>query len=79
MAVWPWHPGSLYGVYNTHEFLAIEQYPHLLRWYRSLAARPAVARGRIVNRTSGRPGEFLPERHDASDFDRPVPDASGRR
>jgi len=70
MAVWPWHPGSLYGVYNTHEFLAVEQYPHLLRWYRSIAARPAVARGRIVNRTSGAPGEFLRERHAASDFDR---------
>lgn len=70
IAVWPWHPGSLYGVYNTHEFLAIEEYPHLLRWYRSIAARPAVARGRIVNRTGGEPGEFLRERHDASDIDR---------
>ena len=69
MAVWPWHPGSLYGVYNTHEFLAVEEYPHLLRWYRSIAARPAVARGRIVNRTNGAPGEFLRERHSASDFD----------
>ncbi|MDA9529054.1 glutathione-dependent disulfide-bond oxidoreductase [Bradyrhizobium sp. CCBAU 25338] len=69
MAVWPWHPGSLYGVYNTHEFLAVEKYPNLLRWYRSIASRPAVARGRIVNRTGGTPGEFLLERHDASDFD----------
>ncbi|MCP2132933.1 GST-like protein [Bradyrhizobium ottawaense] len=69
MAVWPWQPGSLYGVYNTHEFLQVEEYPHLLRWYRSIAERPFVARGRIVNRTGGAPGEFLLARHDASDFD----------
>ncbi|MBN3725448.1 glutathione-dependent disulfide-bond oxidoreductase [Burkholderia sp. Ac-20379] len=68
MAVWPWYPGSLYGVYGTHEFLAIEQYPHLLRWYHAIAARPAVARGRVVNRTSGAPGTWLRERHDAGDF-----------
>jgi GSH-dependent disulfide-bond oxidoreductase len=69
MAVWPWQPGSLYGVYNTHEFVAVDEYPHLLRWYAAIADRPAVARGRIVNRMSGKPGEFLPERHRASDFD----------
>lgn len=69
MAVWPWQPGSLYGVYNTHEFLGVEQYTHLLRWYRAIAARPAVARGRVVNRTSGAPGEFLRERHAAADLD----------
>lgn len=68
MAVWPWYPGSLYGVYNVHEFLAVEEYRHLLRWYRTIAERPAVKRGRIVNRTSGAPGEFLRERHDATDF-----------
>jgi GST-like protein len=69
MAVWPWQPGSLYGVYNTHEFVGAEEYTHLLRWYRAIAARPAVARGRIVNRTSGAAGEFLRERHDAADLD----------
>lgn len=69
MAVWPWHPGSLYGVYDAHEFLQVEDYAHLLRWYRAIAARPAVARGRIVNRMSDKPGEFLRERHDAQDFD----------
>jgi len=73
MAVWPWYPGSLYGVYNTHEFLAVEDYKHLLRWYEAIAARPAVARGRVVNRTSGAPGTVLRERHDASDFDALVP------
>ncbi|MCQ4629261.1 glutathione-dependent disulfide-bond oxidoreductase [Shinella sp. CPCC 100929] len=69
IAVWPWQPGSLYGVYNTHEFLNVEEYRHLLRWYRAIAARPAVARGRIVNRTSGGPSEFLRERHSAADLD----------
>lgn len=69
MAVWPWYPGSLYGVYGAHEFLAVEEYTHLLRWHKMLAARPAVARGRIVNRTGGGPGEFLRERHDAADFE----------
>lgn len=69
MAAWPWYPGSLYGVYNTHEFLAVEEYTHLLRWYKAIAARPAVARGRVVNRVSGEPGTFLRERHDAKDFE----------
>ncbi|MGY2372943.1 glutathione-dependent disulfide-bond oxidoreductase [Pseudomonas sp. SDO524_S393] len=69
MAVLPWYPGSLYGVYKTHEFLDVEQYPHLLRWYAALSARPALARGRRVNRRSDTPGEFLLERHAATDFD----------
>lgn len=69
MAVWPWYPGSLYGVYGAHEFLAVEEYTNLLRWYKAIAARPAVGRGRLVNRTSGAPGEFLLERHDATDFE----------
>jgi GST-like protein len=74
MAVLPWYPGSLYGVYKTHEFLAVEEYQHLLRWYRAVGTRPAVARGRRVNRTSSVPGEFLRERHDASDFDTLAPE-----
>ncbi|WP_448653607.1 glutathione-dependent disulfide-bond oxidoreductase [Pseudomonas fluorescens] len=69
MAVWPWHPGSLFGVYGTHAFLAVEEYTHLMRWYHAIAARPAVARGRIVNRTSEAPGTSLRERHDAADFE----------
>lgn len=70
MAVWPWYPGSLYGGgYDAQEFLAVEEYTHLLRWSKAIAARPAVARGRMVNRTSGKPGTFLRERHDAKDFE----------
>ena len=68
MAVWPWQPGSLFGAYKAAEFLGVEDYKNLMRWYEAIAARPAVKRGRIVNRTSGEPGTFLPERHDASDF-----------
>lgn len=69
MAVWPWHPGSLFGVYGTHAFLAVEEYTHLMRWYHAIAQRPAVARGRVVNRSSGEPGTYVRERHDAADFD----------
>lgn len=71
MAVWPWQPGSLFGAYKAGEFLAVEDYKHLMRWYEAIVARPAVARGRIVNRTSGEPGRFMRERHDASDFLQP--------
>jgi len=73
MAVWPWQPGSLFGVYDTAEFVGVEEYTHLLRWYRAIAARPAVMRGRLVNRLSDKPGEFLRERHDAADFDALAP------
>jgi GST-like protein len=62
MAVWPRQPGSLYGVYNTHEFVDVEAYRHLLRWYHAIAARPAVARGRLINRTSDKPGELCGNR-----------------
>lgn len=55
MAVWPWQPGSLFGVYDAHEFLGVQDYKHLMRWYESIAARPAVARGRVVNRTAASP------------------------
>lgn len=68
MAVWPWQPGSLYGVYDAHAFLSVEDYPHLLRWYRQIAERPAVRRGRVVNRTTDAPGNFLRERHEATDY-----------
>jgi GSH-dependent disulfide-bond oxidoreductase len=73
MAVWPWQPGSLFGVYNTHEFVGVQEYTNLMRWYREIAKRPAVVRGRLVNRISDKPGEFLLERHAASDFAAIVP------
>jgi GST-like protein len=73
MAAWPWQPGSLFGVYDTHVFVGAQNYTHLMRWYRAIAARPAVQRGRLINRISDKPGEFLRERHDAADFDAIVP------
>ena len=70
MAVWPWYgvltTGSLYG---AAEFLDIQTYTNVLRWYDEIAARDAVKRGRIVNKTSGPLDQQLRERHDASDFD----------
>lgn len=69
IAVWPWQPGSLFGAYDAHAFLRVRDYKHLMRWYEAIAERPAVKRGRIVNRTSSTPGEFLRERHAATDFD----------
>lgn len=71
MAIWPWYGGLLGGSFygTSAEFLAVHEYEHLQRWTNQLAARPAVRRGRIVNRTMGEPEEQLPERHDASDFD----------
>lgn len=68
IAVWPWYPNSLFGVYGVHEFLAVEQYTHLLRWYKSVGERRAVKRGRVVNRINGAPEESLRERHSADDF-----------
>jgi GST-like protein len=73
IAVWPWQPGSLFGVYDTHAFVGAQDYSHLMRWYRAIAERPAVQRGRLVNRISDKPGEFLRERHSTADFDAIVP------
>jgi len=70
IAVWPWYGGLLQGSYNAAEFLAVDEYPNLRRWTEQIAAREPVRRGRIVNRVSGEPGSFLPERHEAGDIDR---------
>jgi GST-like protein len=71
MAIWPWYGGlalgELYG--DAAEFLSIHEYANLQRWAKQLAERPAVRRGRMVNRRNGEPHEQLHERHDASDFD----------
>ena len=70
MAIWPWYGGMVKGwQYEAGEFLSVHEYKNLLRWADQLYARPAVKRGRMVNRTSGNPGSQLHERHDASDFD----------
>ena len=70
IAVWPWY-GVLVlgGLYSAAEFLQVDSYKHVLRWANDIASRPAVKRGRMVNRSWGEPHEQLIERHDASDFD----------
>jgi GST-like protein len=71
MAIFPWYGGMALGwLYDAGEFLGVHEYTHLRRWANQLLARPAVQRGRIVNRTTGPASEQLRERHEASDFDR---------
>ncbi|MFU9137186.1 glutathione-dependent disulfide-bond oxidoreductase [Erwinia tasmaniensis] len=70
IAIWPWYGALVKGqLYGAAEFLDTGSYKNLLRWADEVAQRPAVQRGRIVNRTHGDPSEQLHERHDASDFD----------
>jgi GST-like protein len=69
IAVWPWYGGLVRGsLYGAAEFLSVQEYGNVQRWAETIAERPAVKRGRIVNRFSGPPSEQLHERHDASDF-----------
>jgi GST-like protein len=70
MAVWPWYGAMAKGLlYEGGEFLQVHDYKHVLRWTDQIAQRPAVQRGRKVNRAWGEPADQLHERHDASDFD----------
>ncbi len=70
IAVWPWYGGLAKGLlYGAGEFLAVHEYKNVNRWADEIGARPAVKRGRIVNRLQGDPAAQLHERHDASDFD----------
>jgi GST-like protein len=70
MAIWPWYGALVRGdLYNAAEFLSVHEYPQVQRWAGEIAARPAVVRGRKVNRTWGEPGEGVAERHAASDLD----------
>ncbi|HEY4942726.1 MAG TPA: glutathione-dependent disulfide-bond oxidoreductase [Rhizomicrobium sp.] len=70
MAVWPWYGALVKGqVYEGGEFLQVQEYTNVLRWTDRIAERPAVQRGRKVNRVFGEPASQLWERHDASDFD----------
>ena len=75
IAVWPWYGALVRGVlYDAGEFLQVQTYTHVVRWAEQIAQRPAAKRGRMVNRTWGPEHSRLPERHDASDFDK-VPKA----
>ncbi len=70
MAIWPWYGGVVTNtVYEAAEFLEAHSYKNVLRWASQLARRPAVQRGRMVNRTWGELARQLHERHDASDFE----------
>ncbi len=70
MAVWPWYGALVTGqVYDAAEFLQVSDYKNVLRWTDLIGARPAVQRGRMVNRVMGDPASQLHERHDAADFD----------
>jgi GST-like protein len=70
IAVWAWYGTLAQGLlYNAGEFLQVKEYKNVQRWTAQIAERPAVKRGRRVNRTWGDPASQLPERHDASDFD----------
>ena len=70
MAIWPWYGGLAKGwLYGAAEFLSVQEYKNVQRWADAIAERPAVKRGRMVNRTIGDPASQLHERHDASDFE----------
>jgi len=70
IAIWPWY-GALAKclIYEAGEFLQVQDYRNVLRWADQIAERPAVKRGRMVNRTWGEPASQLHERHEASDFE----------
>ncbi len=70
MAIFPWYGGLAKGwLYEAAEFLSVQDYKHVQRWADLVLERPAVKRGRMVNRTFGEPSSQLRERHEASDFD----------
>jgi GSH-dependent disulfide-bond oxidoreductase len=70
IAIWPWYGALVKGlVYDAGEFLQVQEYRHVIRWADEIAKRPAVQRGRMVNRISGPLASQLHERHAAGDFD----------
>ncbi|HMD66350.1 MAG TPA: glutathione-dependent disulfide-bond oxidoreductase [Stellaceae bacterium] len=70
IAIFPWYGGLVkFGQYGAAEFLSVQDYKNVQRWTEMIYDRPAVKRGRMVNRLSGEPSSQLHERHDASDFD----------
>lgn len=69
MAIWPWYGALVQGrLYESAEFLSVQEYVHVLRWAGQIGQRPAAQRGRRVNRNWGEAAEQLLERHEASDF-----------
>lgn len=78
MAIWAWYGQLVLGrLYNAAEFLDVAAYRHVVAWAEKIDARPAVKRGRMVNRAFGEPELQLHERHDASDFDTKTQDKIG--
>jgi len=78
IAIWPWYGALSKGLlYGGGEFLSVQDYKNVQRWTDQIAKRPAVKRGRMVNRVSGDPASQLHERHDASDFDTSTQDKIG--
>ncbi|UTW44243.1 glutathione-dependent disulfide-bond oxidoreductase [bacterium SCSIO 12696] len=70
IAIWSWYGNLILGrLYEAAEFLDVASYQHVTRWAKEIDARPAVQRGRMVNRTWGEPEEQLHERHSAEDFE----------
>ena len=79
MAIWPWYGGLVLGwQYNAAEFLDVASYTNVVRWAEAIHARPAVKRGRMVNRTAGERASQLRERHEASDFETRTQDKIGQ-
>jgi GST-like protein len=69
IATWPWFGNLVRGeLYDAAQFLDVESYKNVIRWADEISQRPAVQRGRIVNRTTGEPWEMLRDRHEASDI-----------
>ena len=79
IATWPWYGALVKGlVYEAGEFLSVQEYKNVLRWTDQIGDRPAVKRGRMVNRVMGDPASQLWERHDASDFETKTQDKLAR-
>jgi len=78
MAIWAWYGQLVLGrLYDAAEFLDVESYGHVMRWAKTIDARPAVQRGRMVNRSFGDPALQLHERHAAEDFETKPQDKIG--
>ena len=78
MAIWPWYGNLVKGLlYEAGVFLDVQTYTNVLRWTDAIAQRPAVRRGRMVNRVFGDPASQLHERHGAGDFDTRTQDKLG--